>query len=258
MPELEACEDYDSYYTETNLTIPDFINQRLDEIVSEFASYRSNGRFLDVGFGAGTLLEAARRAELGNLRVEVAESAVEHVRSLGFDVFCGTLQAPLIPRITLTLSQQAKCWSTFLIRNVYLKEIARVLRPGGLLWITTPHARGVSSLPAGVVMEHRKPPEHLQLFSVLGIKKMLDAKRISLPGARDRECKSLRVDYKVFETIRAGSEGGKTRAHDRVRGGITWNEGLMASPWRRLVKSAINNMLDLSRLGDSLKIWAEK
>ena len=83
LPDAELAEDYDSYYSEANLTIPDFINQRLDEIVSEFATYRQNGRFLDVGFGAGTLLEAARRADWQTSGVEVAESAVEHVRRRG-------------------------------------------------------------------------------------------------------------------------------------------------------------------------------
>jgi hypothetical protein len=32
----------------------------------------------------------------------------------------------------------------------------------------------------------------------------------------------------------------------------------MSSPSRRLLKSALNNLLNLGRIGDSLKIWAEK
>ncbi len=51
--------DYDNYYDETNLVIPEFVERRLREIVRSFERYQQNNRFLDVGCGAGTLLRAA-------------------------------------------------------------------------------------------------------------------------------------------------------------------------------------------------------
>jgi hypothetical protein len=48
------------------------------------------------------------------------------------------------------------------------------------------------------------------------------------------------------------------RGNERVETSYHLNEALMANPSRRLVKKTINGLLNLSRLGDSLKIWAEK
>ena len=53
--------------------------------------------------------------------------------------------------------------------HAMLVEILRVLRPGGLLWATTPHGRGISARLLGLEWSNVCPPEHLQLFSVAGI-----------------------------------------------------------------------------------------
>ncbi|MGI8837272.1 MAG: hypothetical protein ACR2H4_11635 [Pyrinomonadaceae bacterium] len=64
LPRGESSEDYEGYYHEDNLTAPDFISLRLDQILAEFGAYRQNGRLLDVGFRAGTLLEASQQLRM--------------------------------------------------------------------------------------------------------------------------------------------------------------------------------------------------
>src|SRR5579864_259536 len=52
---------YDQYYNRDNLSIPDFVQRRLGEIIATFAPYRSNGRLLDVGCGGGFLALTAKQ-----------------------------------------------------------------------------------------------------------------------------------------------------------------------------------------------------
>lgn len=260
LPDAESVEDYDTYYQEENLTVPDFINQRLDEIIAEFASYRRSGRLLDVGFGAGTLLEAAQRAGWQALGVEVSNRAADHVRSLGFDVFCGTLAEARYPSNHFDVVTASEVLEHVADPQMVLQEIARVLRPGGLLWLTTPHGRGVSAQILGLKWSTVSPPEHLQLFSRDGTKTMLAAAslrpvRVVTEGVNP---------YELLHGLRARSDQSQVAGESgqqgfgRVESSYRLNEALMASPSRRRLKEALNSLLNLGRLGDSLKIWAEK
>ena len=88
---------YDSYYPEASLSPPAFIQTRLEEITAEFAPYRQTNRLLDIGCGAGNLLLAARKNGWNAHGLDVSMSAVQHVRSLGFEVFQGELQNAQFP-----------------------------------------------------------------------------------------------------------------------------------------------------------------
>src|ERR1041384_39751 len=91
LPGAGDTEDYDSYYGAENLAVPEFINRRLDEIIAGFEPYRRTGQLLDVGCGAGTFMQAARRAAWDAVGVEVSATAAEHNRGEGFEVFNGEL-----------------------------------------------------------------------------------------------------------------------------------------------------------------------
>jgi 2-polyprenyl-3-methyl-5-hydroxy-6-metoxy-1,4-benzoquinol methylase len=259
LPVADAAENYDNYYHEENLEAPEFVSRRLDEIVAGFASYRKNGRLLDVGFGAGTLLEATRRAGWNSFGVEVSERAVQHVRNMGFEVFGGTLQEAAYPEDYFDVVTASELLEHVPDPQEVLNDIARVLRPGGLLWLTTPHGCGVSARMLGLKWSTVSPPEHLQLFSRSGSRKILAAARL-----RPVRIATEGVNpYELLRGVSASSEQSSEAAtphtgHERVESGYRLNEKLMASPSRRLLKEAINGLLNLGRLGDSLKIWAEK
>jgi SAM-dependent methyltransferase len=256
LPDAEVAEDYDSYYREQNLSVPDFINGRLDQIIAPLAAYRQNGRLLDVGFGAGTLLEAARRAGWEARGIEVSQSAVEHVRGLGFDVFRGTLEEAQYPDAYFDVATASEVLEHVPDPQPVLNEIARVLRPGGLLWATTPHGRGMSAQLLKLNWSAVSPPEHLQLFSVGGIKRML-----ARAGFRRVRVATEGVNpYELLQAWRGTTPqgAGGEQSNARVESSYQLNEALMASPSRRLLKSTLNNLLNLGRIGDSLKIWAEK
>jgi SAM-dependent methyltransferase len=138
--------------------------------------------------------------------------------------------------------------------RLLVQEVARLLRPGGLFWTTTPHARGLSARLLGLKWRCVWPPEHLQLFSAPGLKALL----------RDVGFKQIRVrttggnPIEIFHAIGKKKDGPKTpdQHFDRVLTGYQLNESLMKSRPRRVIKDLINGALNVSRLGDSLKAYA--
>lgn len=267
LPGAGGGEDYDAYYTDENLSAPDFIARRLDEIVATFAPYRRSNRLLDVGCGAGSFLEAAARAGWEAHGVEVSRPAVEHVRRLGFEVFAGELERANYPDGHFDVILASEVLEHVPDPRAMLGEVARLLRPGGLLWATTPHGRGVSARALGPRWSVVSPPEHLHLFSVASIRRALGEAgfrrvRIATHGTNPYEIvNGLRRRAEVAAEGGAAEGGAAATAHagfDRVATSYRLNEFLSERPSRRAVKRVLNGLLNATRLGDSLKVRAEK
>jgi hypothetical protein len=135
-----------------------------------------------------------------------------------------------------------------------VEEVARLLRPGGLFWTTTPHARGLSARVLGLKWRCVWPPEHLQLFSANGLKGLL----------RDVGFREFRVrttggnPIEIIHAMGHRKDAPKTadQHFDRVTTAYQLNESLMKSRSRRALKDLVNGALNITRLGDTLKIYA--
>ena len=264
-PITSPTQDYDNYYTAENLTVAAFIEKHLDEIVATFEPYRKNNRLLDVGCGAGTFLQAAARAGWEGAGVEVSQTAAAHLREHGFEVFCGELEKAGYSDGHFDVVIASEVVEHVRDPKAIFGEIARVLRPGGLLWATTPHGRGISARLLKTKWSIVCPPEHLQLFSVAGIRKLLGE-----VGFRNVKVATHGTNpFEILHTLRSRAKpappdidagaGAEAAEHfNRVETGYQLNEFLTDSPSRKVLKGALNKMLNTGRIGDTLKIRAEK
>src|ERR1044072_5466719 len=164
---------YEVYSPEQSLSPPAFVQTRLEEITAGFSPYRQGNRLLDIGCGAGNLLLAARKNGWNAQGLDVAEQATAHVRQLGFEVFHGELQQAQFPSQHFDVITAAEILEHLSEPQLLVQEVARVLRAGGLFWTTTPHARGLSARVLGLSWRCVWAPEHLQIFSVAGMKALL-------------------------------------------------------------------------------------
>ena len=144
LPEADEHEDYDVYYDESNLTVPEFVVKRIGEIVDGFSPYRSTNRLLDVGFGAGSIMQVAEERSWEVFGTEISLPAVKHARSMGRRVHHGTLSSAEYPDDHFDVITASEILEHLPNPVVELKEIHRILRPGGLFWGTTPSARSHS------------------------------------------------------------------------------------------------------------------
>jgi SAM-dependent methyltransferase len=260
VPRLEENYDYDSYYRPEKLVIPEFLERRLDEIVTAFLPYRQNGRLLDVGFGAGSLLQAAGRAGWQSHGIEVSQRAVEHLRNQGFEVQQGTLEEAAYPDNHFDVVTAVEVIEHVPEPRLLLQEIARILRPGGLFWATTPHCHGLSARLLGMRWSTICPPEHLQLFSVRGAGMLCRGAGFQRVGVATQGTNPYEIAQMVRQKIRPRAQSG-TGANvitggERVASSYQLNAYMTQNPARRLVKNGVNGLLNVTRLGDSLKISA--
>lgn len=254
LPAAAEGENYDEYYTDANLSVPEFLNQRVEEIVGGFDGFRRTNRLLDIGFGSGYLLKAAAKLGWGVFGQEVSRPAVEQARSFGFEVFHGDLVEAEYPDSHFDVVTASEIIEHLPDPGVVLREVARILRPGGLLWATTPFARSLSFRLMKLEWSILSPPEHVQLYSKQGMRRMLEQ-----AGFHDIKLKTYGLNPAEIVHFYRSKLGGKHPNPDgfnRVEAGYELNERLMRSPVKRKIKSVLNATLDFARLGDSMKIYA--
>ena len=257
LPTAAESKDYARYYHDTNLEVPPFVRRRLDELVSPFDADRRLNRWLDVGCGAGTLMQAVRGRGWDVIGTEVAERAAEAMRAKGFQVRSGELEQLDLPEASFDVVSSMEVVEHVPDVNALLRECRRLLRPGGALYLTTPHGRGISARLLGTDWSVVGPPEHLQLFSIPGLRAAL-----ARAGFAVRSVRTGAVN--PTELLQAARRRGRATRHRpmrpgaRVESGYRLNESLSSSRAGSVVKGVANAALSATRLGDTLKLVAQR
>jgi len=252
MPWYTSERYYVDYYSHHGLDEPPVVIKRLKEITRGFSKHRQTNRLLDVGCGGGLLLEAARENGWDALGIDVSISSVEHVRNLGFEVFHGELKDVNLDSEQFDVISAAEIVEHLFDPLTVLKEAHRLLRPGGLLWITTPHANSLAARLMKLDWKLVCPPEHLQLFSVRGLRTLLrqagfQKVRFETTGVNPAE---------LWQSFGKPTEETSQKNFDAVQNNYRLNEAMTRSSSRRVLKYAVNSLLNISKLGESLKAYA--
>jgi SAM-dependent methyltransferase len=245
---------YHIFYAPGLFSEPEFVNQRAEEITAGFSKYRKTNRFLDIGCGAGTLLRAARVNGWQTQGVEVSVTAATRLREMGFEVFHGEIQQARYAEGSFDVITAAELLEHLAEPIIVVKEVARILRKGGLFWTTTPHGRGISARLLGLKWSLHSPPEHLQLFSTTGLKILWERAGFRDITIRTEGTNPLEI-LRAFKSQKKLAETPFTN-HDRVAQAQNLNQTLTKNRFRRSIKQVVNGCLNLTRMGDSLKVFS--
>lgn len=131
------------------------------------------GRLLDLGCGNGAFLLRARSAGWETVGVDLDPKAVQAARKHGLDVRLGGVEV-----LDPAAGQFDIITMSHVIEHVHdplavLASCARLLRPGGLLWLETPNIRAVGHDEYGPHWRGLEPPRHLVIFSPAAMQKAL-------------------------------------------------------------------------------------
>jgi 2-polyprenyl-3-methyl-5-hydroxy-6-metoxy-1,4-benzoquinol methylase len=249
---VDESKDYADYYNAGNLQERPLVRARLAEVVASLERYRQTGRWLDIGCGAGTLMRAVADADWEVEGTEVSAGAAAAVREAGFQVHVGDLETIELPLASFDVASLVEVVEHVADTDALLTRVAQLVRPGGAVYVTTPNGRGISGRALGERWSVVAPPEHLQLFSVSGLRSVLSRTGFQATKA---QAHGVNPHELVAGLRRRGSEfsPGERGATSRQL-----NQSLSASRRGRVVKQLVNTALSATRTGDGLKLVAER
>ena len=250
-------EYYKNYYQSNNLLVPQVAVRSLERTVLSFEPYRSSvNSICDIGFGAGTLLDAASQLGWLSFGTEYSEEAISMALRKGWRVHKGDLIDGFLdgPFDVLTIVETLEH-----VQNPkeLLSNSKKRLRAGGLLYGTTPNASSLNRRLLGGKWNVVSFPEHPVLLSTKGLKRLL--KEL---GYTKIEIHSTGFNpFDLLSQVRVLKP--KTAAPEfvdnpRVECGYRLNQSMTGHWHLRMVKSLVNYLLKISRLGDGLVFRAER
>jgi 2-polyprenyl-3-methyl-5-hydroxy-6-metoxy-1,4-benzoquinol methylase/glycosyltransferase involved in cell wall biosynthesis len=247
---LEAQEYYSNYYHEENTAFSPLTEARFQSLVASFEPYRETGRLLDVGCGAGHFLKVANERGWSAHGTEIAASAFERLSRYGIKTFQGELQAAGYPADFFDVIYCSEVIEHLLDPLSLLQESARILRPGGLLYLTTPNFNSLSRRLLGarwrVICK-----EHVCYFTPKLLARRLGDLGFARVSRRTRNIDPHEL-RKLFGPAGVEPGGFQIDRTEALRDHIERNRAL------NIVKNMTNALLAVTASGDTIILRAEK
>ncbi|MEK6303082.1 MAG: class I SAM-dependent methyltransferase [Acidobacteriota bacterium] len=249
--ETELREYYDEYYDGENLAFSPITDRRFGELLRSFESYRQSHNILDVGCGSGHFLKVAIEMRWTGYGTEIASSAFDQLSKLGIKSFCGKLESANYAAEFFDVVYCSEVIEHLPDPTALLREIARVVRPGGLLYLTTPNFNSLSRRLLGSKWRVIGK-EHICYFTPASL-----AGAIREAGFRKVAVKTRNIDpneiKKAFSRnpVEVGI-GFQTATTEALR------HQLETRPALKLAKSAANVVLRTTGTGDTIVARAER
>jgi 2-polyprenyl-3-methyl-5-hydroxy-6-metoxy-1,4-benzoquinol methylase len=238
----ELSEHYDDYghaWFDSPIT-----RIRYRELLTSFDRYRKTNRLFDLGCGAGFFLDEARSAGWEVYGNEFSQHAIKMARAKGLDVLEGAITHDAFPPGTFDVVTAFEVFEHLRDPTEVSNIIAHLLRPGGLLYCTTPNFNALSRRLLRARWSVIEYPEHLVYYTPRTIKRWLErdgfaVNRVTTSGLSFAR---LRAGMPVpSETSSYGDEGLREAAErSRALG---------------YAKRSVNLGLGLLGAGDTLKAW---
>jgi SAM-dependent methyltransferase len=244
-------ELYDHYYDEARFETPAATILAYERLARTGARFRQSGRWLDIGYGEGGLLAVAEAHGWSCYGAEVAPPALAYGARHGWIVSAEAESDQRFPPQGFDVVTMIEFLEHTTEPGRWLAAAARWLRPGGLLYLTTPNAESLNYHWLGVSWSVVKPPEHLTLWTARGLRAAL----VQTGFAPQR----MRTEgFNPCEIIARWRSRAQPTAPPpgRNQTAFALNQTFTRTPWRRAVKAGLNQCLSALRIGDGLKVWA--
>jgi 2-polyprenyl-3-methyl-5-hydroxy-6-metoxy-1,4-benzoquinol methylase len=248
--EAEIDDLYDSYYDNAKFTTSAAAERSLAMLVESCEGYRKTGNWLDVGFGEGGLLEIVGSRNWRCFGTEVSKRALDFGTDRGWIVARDARKDPRFPEQGFDVITLIELIEHVADAAEMVRSITPLLRPGGLLYLTTPNVSSINCKLLGIDWSVFSPPEHLTIWSASGIRTILSRMgfnviRVRTEGLNPKE---------LIDRLRPRNDAPPSQSRNDVA--FALNTAMTSTPSRLTLKRRINDLLTWLGMGDSLKVWA--
>ena len=155
------------------------------------------GKLLDVGCGGGRFLNRMKKRGWQVEGIDFDEQATKRVTvRYGIKTHVGDLTQCGLPANSFDAITMSQTIEHLYDPDATLHECLRILKPGGLLVMTTPNVMSLGATEFGAFWRGWEPPRHLHLFSVESLRRLAQSAGFEVTEARTYSAGSA-VVYRV-------------------------------------------------------------
>lgn len=228
--------------------------RRYRALLERFEPYRSSGRIFDMGCGPGYFLEEAALRGWSPFGSNVGERSLAICREKGLEVISAPVAPEAFPEGHFDVVTAFEVVEHLRDPMQEAQTLARLLRPGGLLFCTTPNFGSLSRRLLGAGWRVIDYPEHLVYFTAVTLSGWLRR-----AGFRRIETTTTGISPSSLlgaipaplrrPAVRGQTAGPELNIDQRIRVAAESRRTLKA------VKRVANRSLTLTGTGDTLSGW---
>jgi len=238
IPAASELEAFYGRYPRTEAISPITL-ERYDEWLQRFGRWRSTGNIIDVGAGNGYFAERAKLNGWKSYATEYEALAVAICKSKGIETHQGGLDTAGYADGMFDVICSIEVVEHLSDPAAEIRQFNRILRKGGLVYVTTPNLRSLSHLYHGAKWSVFNYPEHLGYFTPRTLRSLFERNGFKLHSLRTTGISADRFFESRSESPMVTDE------HIRRR--------IEGNPLGRVAKKVANTLLDLSKRGDTIK-----
>lgn len=199
---LERYDDqYFQYEIQNEAPFLRLILKGLEDVGFPLNPPQKNALFLDVGCATGLLLDDMRNKGWATLGVEVCKESSEYGRKVRkLDIRTNTLETAGLPSESVDVAHMSHLIEHVTEPLSFLKEVQRVLKPGGTILVTTPCTSSLQALWFGPRWRSAIA-DHLYLFSKKNLLRSLQ--KVGFSGMKIKKWGGLAQNYgpKILKSV---------------------------------------------------------
>lgn len=239
----EILEHYSNYPVGYNIDSTITL-KRINHHLDEFEKFKKTGNILDVGCGPGLFLIEAKKRGWKVYGTEFTDKQIAYLENQGIETNQGKLNENSFEPELFDVIISSEVLEHI---NNPIEEAGhfhRLLRTGGLLYITTPNFNAIERFLLKGDYNIIEYPEHLCYYTPKTIDLLLT----------NSGFKKLKIKTTGFNPTRIKNSKNKSGKKPASHNNEMLREA-METGFKRWVKNIINGFLNLFGIGNSLKAW---